>query len=148
MLPATPYDAKRLLITAIRNENPVVFLEDKMIYQTKAPILEEEYTVPFGLADIKRRGDDIIIVATSSMVLIALEAAKKLDQIGISRKVVDPRTTSPLDKKTIIESVKKTSRTIVVDEGFEQYGVTAEIASVIAEGDVFYLDAPVRRIGP
>jgi pyruvate dehydrogenase E1 component beta subunit len=146
-LPSTPYDAKGLFKTAVRDDSPVVILEDKMIYQTKGRVPEEEYMIPFGVADIKRAGDDITIVATSSMVLIALDAAEKLDQMGISAEVVDPRTTSPLDKETLIESVKKTSRAIVVDEGYEQYGVTGEIASIIADGAFFYLDAPVKRIG-
>jgi pyruvate dehydrogenase E1 component beta subunit len=108
---------------------------------------EEEYILQLGVADIKRVGEDITLVATSSMVYVALEAAEKLAEIGISAEVVDPRTTLPLDAETIIESAKKTSRAIVVDEGYEQYGVTAEIASVIADGAFYYLDAPVKRIG-
>ena len=107
----------------------------------------EEYTIPFGVADIKREGEDITIVATSSMVQVALGAAKMLEENGISAEVVDPRTTWPLDEKTLIESAKKTSRVIVVDEGYERYGVTAEIASVIATGAFYDLDAPVKRIG-
>jgi pyruvate dehydrogenase E1 component beta subunit len=108
---------------------------------------EEEYLIPFGVADIKRAGEDITLVATSSMVHVALDAATKLAEIGISAEVVDPRTTVPLDKETLIRSAKKTSRAIVIDEGYEQYGVTAEIASVIADGAFYYLDAPVKRIG-
>jgi pyruvate dehydrogenase E1 component beta subunit len=107
----------------------------------------EEYTIPFGVADIKREGEDITIVATSSMVQVALGAAKLLEAIGISAEVVDPRTTWPLDEKTLIESARKTSRAIVVDEGYEKYGVTAEIASVIATGAFYDLDAPVKRMG-
>jgi pyruvate dehydrogenase E1 component beta subunit len=107
----------------------------------------EEYTIPFGVADIKREGEDITIVATSSMVQVVLGAAKLLEAIGISAEVVDPRTTWPLDEKTLIESAKKTSRAIVVDEGYERYGVTAEIASVIATGAFYDLDAPVKRMG-
>jgi pyruvate dehydrogenase E1 component beta subunit len=107
----------------------------------------EEYTIPFGVADIKREGDDITIVATSSMVQVALAAATLLEEVGISAEVVDPRTTWPLDEKTLIDSAKKTSRVIVVDEGYERYGVTAEIASVIATGAFYDLDAPVKRIG-
>ncbi|BCL77721.1 pyruvate dehydrogenase subunit beta [Ktedonobacteria bacterium brp13] len=147
VLPSTPYDAKGLLKTAIRDDNPVVFFEDKMMYQLKGPVPEGEYTIPFGVADIKRIGTDITIVATSSMVQIALAAADILAQIGISAEVVDPRTTVPLDTATLIASAKKTSRALVVDEGYEQYGVTAEIASVIADGAFYYLDAPVKRIG-
>ena len=107
----------------------------------------EDYTIPFGVADIKREGDDITVVATSSMVQVALGAAKLLEEIGVSAEVVDPRTTWPLDEKTLIESAKKTSRAIVLDEGYERYGVTAEIASVIATGAFYDLDAPVKRIG-
>src|SRR5260370_38093229 len=112
--------------TAIRDENPGVFFEDKMRFTFKGPVPTEEYTIPFGLADIKREGDDITIVATSSMVQVALGAATMLEEIGISAEVVDPRTTWPLDEKALIESAKKTSRAIVVDEGYERYGVTAE----------------------
>ncbi|HEY4689912.1 MAG TPA: alpha-ketoacid dehydrogenase subunit beta [Anaerolineae bacterium] len=147
VIPSTPYDAKGLLKTAIRDDNPVAFFEDKMMYKLKGPVPAEEYTIPFGVADIKRAGADITIVATSSMVQVALGAAKLLEEIGVSAEVVDPRTTAPLDKQTLIESAKKTSRAIVVDEGYERYGVTAEIASVIADGAFYYLDAPVKRIG-
>lgn len=147
VIPSTPYDAKGLLKTAIRDDNPVVFIEDKMIFKMMGPVPAEEYTIPFGVADIKRKGDDITLVATSSMVQIALGAAEKLSQIGISAEVIDPRTTSPLDKQAFIESAKKTSRAIVIDEGYEAYGVTAEIASVIAHGAFYYLDAPVTRMG-
>jgi acetoin:2,6-dichlorophenolindophenol oxidoreductase subunit beta len=147
VLPSTPYDAKGLLKTAIRDDNPVVFFEDKMMYQLKGLVPEEDYTIPFGVADIKRPGTDITIVATSSMVQIALGAAEELEQLGISAEVIDPRTTFPLDKDTLIESAKKTSRAIIVDEGYERYGVTAEIASVIADGAFYFLDAPVKRMG-
>lgn len=147
VLPSTPYDAKGLLKTAIRDDNPVVFLEDKLSWQMKGLVPVEEYTIPFGVADIKRGGTDITLVATSSMVQVALAAAEKMKEIGISAEVIDPRTTFPLDKHTIVESVKKTSRAIVLDEGYERYGVTAEIASVIADGAFYYLDAPVKRMG-
>jgi len=146
-LPSTPYDAKGLLKTAIRDDNPVIFFEDKMMYQLKGPVPEDDYTIPFGVADIKRAGNDITIVATSSMVQIALATAELLEKIDISAEVVDPRTTFPLDKDTLIESAKKTSRAIVMDEGYERYGVTAELAAVIAEGAFYYLDAPVKRMG-
>ncbi len=146
-LPSTPYDAKGLLKTAIRDENPVIFFEDKMMYQLKGPVPEGDYTIPFGVADIKREGTDITIVATSSMVQVALAAADQLAALDISAEVIDPRTTYPLDKQTMIESAKKTSRAIVMDEGYERYGVTAELAAIIAEGAFYYLDAPVRRMG-
>lgn len=146
-LPSTPYDAKGLLKTAIRDDNPVVFYEDKMMYQLKGPVPEGDYTIPFGVADIKRAGSDVTIVATSSMVQVALAAAEILEKLEISAEIVDPRTTFPLDKETMIASAKKTSRAIVVDEGYERYGVTAELAAVIAEGAFYYLDAPVKRLG-
>jgi acetoin:2,6-dichlorophenolindophenol oxidoreductase subunit beta len=147
VLPSTPYDAKGLLKTAIRDDNPVIFFEDKMMYQLKGLVPEAEYTIPFGVADIKRVGSDITIVATSSMVQIALAGADALEKLGISAEVVDPRTTYPLDEETLIASARKTSRAIVMDEGYERYGVTAELAAVIADGAFYYLDAPVRRLG-
>ncbi len=147
VMPSTPYDAKGLLKTAIRDENPVVFYEDKMMYKLKGPVPAEDYTIPFGVADVKRAGDDITIVATSSMVQVALGAANLLAEHDISAEVIDPRTTWPLDEKTLIESAKKTSRVIVVDEGYGRYGVTAELASTIQEGAFFDLEAPVKRMG-
>lgn len=147
VLPSTPYDAKGLLKTAIRDDNPVVFFEDKMMFKTKGPVPEEDYTIPLGVADVKRLGSDITLVATSSMVYVALEAADLLEVEGISAEVIDPRSTSPLDKQTLVESATKTSRAIVIDEGYERYGTTGEIASVIAEGAFYHLDAPVKRIG-
>ena len=147
VMPSTPYDAKGLLKTAIRDENPVVFFEDKMMYKLQGPVPEEEYTIPLGVADVKREGEDITIVATSSMVQVALGAAELLEKIGVSAEVIDPRTTWPLDERTLIESAKKTSRAMVVDEGYGRYGVTGEIAAVIAEGAFFSLEAPVKRMG-
>jgi len=147
VLPSTPYDAKGLLKTAIRDENPVVFFEDKMMYKLKGPVPLEDYTIPLGVADVKREGDDITLVATSSMVQVALAAATLLETDGISAEVVDPRTTWPLDEKTILDSVKKTSRVVVMDEGYGRYGVAAELAAVIAEGAFYDLDAPVKRLG-
>ncbi len=148
VVPSTPYDAKGLMKSAIRDDNPVAIFEDKMMYKiVKGPVPIEEYTIPLGVADVKRSGEDITIVATSSMVHVALEAAIMLAEVGISAEVIDPRTLVPLDKQMLINSAKKTSRAIVVDEGYEQYGVTAELASVIADGAFYYLDAPVKRIG-
>jgi pyruvate dehydrogenase E1 component beta subunit len=147
VLPSTPYDAKGLLKAAIRDENPVVFFEDKMMYKLKGSVPAGDYTVPLGIADIKRVGEDITLVATSSMVQVALGAATLLEGVGISAEVVDPRTMWPLDEQTLIESAKKTSRVIVLDEGYERYGVTAELASVIATGAFYDLDAPVKRMG-
>jgi pyruvate/2-oxoglutarate/acetoin dehydrogenase E1 component len=148
VIPSTPYDAKGLLKTAIRDDNPVVFFEDKMMHhKLKGPVPAEEYTIPFGVADVKREGSDITLVGTSSMVQVALGAAELLQEAGISAEVIDPRTTWPLDEKTLIDSVKKTSRAIVIDEGYGRYGVSAEIAAVIAQGAFYNLDKPVRRMG-
>jgi acetoin:2,6-dichlorophenolindophenol oxidoreductase subunit beta len=148
VVPSTPYDAKGLLKSAIRDDNPVVVFEDKISYaKVKGPVPEGEYTIPLGVADIKREGRDISLVATSSMVQVALAAAAMLEEAGISAEVVDPRTMWPLDEQTLITSVRKTSRCIVIDEGYHRYGVTGEIASVIAEGAFYDLDGPVRRIG-
>src|SRR5438105_6372793 len=113
-MPSTPYDAKGLLKTAIRDENPVIFFEDKMMYKLKGSVPEGEYTIPFGVADVKREGEDVTIVATSSMVQVALGAAEMLEKIGVSAEVIDPRTTWPLDEKTLVESAENTSRAIVV----------------------------------
>jgi pyruvate dehydrogenase E1 component beta subunit len=135
------------LKSSIRDENPVVFFEDKMMYKLKGPVPEKEYTIPLGVAEVKREGEDITMVATSSMVQVALGAAELLQKIGVSAEVIDPRTMWPLDEKTLIESAKKTSRAMVVDEGYGRYGVTGEIASVIAEGAFYSLEAPVKRMG-
>jgi acetoin:2,6-dichlorophenolindophenol oxidoreductase subunit beta len=147
VMPSTPYDAKGLLKSAIRDENPVIFFEDKMMYRLKGHVPAEDYTIPLGAADLKRSGTDISLVATSSMVQVALGAARLLEKIGISAEVVDPRTIWPLDERTILESVKKTSKAIVIDEGYARFGVTGEIASVISEGAFFHLEAPVKRMG-
>ena len=147
VMPSTPYDAKGLLKTAIRDDNPVVFFEDKMMYQLKGPVPAEEYTIPFGVADVKRAGKDITMVATSSMVQVALAAADSLEASGISAEVIDPRTTVAARRKDVDRFGEKNRRAIVVDEGYERYGVTAEIASVIAEGAFYYLEAPVKRMG-
>ena len=146
-LPSTPYDAKGLLKSAIRDNNPVVVFEDKMMYKLKGAVPEEDYVIPFGVADIKRRGTDITLVATSSMVQVALGAASLLAGAGVSAEVIDPRTVWPLDERTLIESAKTTSRVIVLDEGYQRYGVTAEMASIIANGAFYSLDAPVKRMG-
>lgn len=145
-VPATPYDAKGLLKSAIRDDNPVVFFEDKMMFATKGPVPEEEYTLPLGVADVKREGEDLTIVATSSMVYVALEAAELLEQEGVSAEVVDPRTLVPLDRETLIASATKTGRALVVDEGHTSYGVSAELAAVLADEAFWHLDAPVKRL--
>jgi pyruvate/2-oxoglutarate/acetoin dehydrogenase E1 component len=148
VVPSTPYDAKGLFKSAIRDDNPVVIFEHKISYKkVKGPVPVEEYVIPLGVADVKREGTDITLVALSSMVQTALRAAAMLEEVGVSAEVVDPRTTWPLDEKTLIDSVKKTSRCIVIDEGYSRYGVTGELASVIQEGAFYDLDGPVRRLG-
>ena len=147
VMPSTPYDAKGLLISAIRDDNPVVFLEHKMLYGTQGEVPEESYAIPLGKADIKREGKDITVVATSMMVGRALSAAEKLAGNGISLEVVDPRTLSPLDEETILNSVKKTHRLLIVHEEVKFAGSGAEIAAMAAEKAFDYLDAPIVRIG-
>ena len=147
VVPSTPYDAKGLFKAAVRDDNPVVIFEHKISYRkVKGPVPEEEYVIPLGVADVKRQGRDITIIATSSMVQTALGAATMLEEVGVSVEVVDPRTTWPLDEQTLIESVKKTSRCIVMDEGYGRYGVAAELAAVVAQGAFYNLDAPVTRL--
>src|SRR5512135_1286170 len=148
VVPSTPADAKGLLKTALRDSNPVVFFEDKVMYQKiKGPVPEEEYTIPLGQADIKRQGADVTLVALSRMLHPTLAAAEKLAAEGISAEVIDPRTLTPLDEETLIQSVCKTGGAVIVDEGYNRFGVTAELASVIARGAFDYLDAPIERLG-
>lgn len=144
--PSTPYDAKGLLKTAIRGDNPVFFCEHKLLYPLKGMIPEEEYTVPFGKADVKREGKDVTIFATMLMVHKALVAAVQLSKTGISAEVIDPRTLVPLDKASILASVKKTGRVVIVSEDVKTAGVSAEIAVVVAEEAIDYLDAPIKRV--
>lgn len=146
-LPSSAYEAKGLMKTAIRDNNPVVIFEDKLMYNDKAPVPEEDYLIPFGEAAVLREGADVTLVATSSMVQICLKAAELLAADGVSAEVIDPRTIVPLDEKTILDSVHKTSRAIVVDEGHQSFGTTAEIASRISEKAFYRLDAPVIRMG-
>jgi pyruvate dehydrogenase E1 component beta subunit len=125
-----------------------VIIEDKMDYTVKGEVPDDDdFLIPFGVADVKREGEDVTIVATSSMVRVALAAAEQLEADGISAEVVDPRTLSPLDERTLVRSAEKTGRAIVVDEGHRRYGVTGELASVIADGAFYSLDAPVKRLG-
>ena len=146
-LPSSAYEAKGLMKTAIRDNNPVVIFEDKLMYNDKAPVPEEEYLVPFGVANVKREGRDITLIGTSSMVQVCEAAADILTAEGISAEVIDPRTIVPLDEETLLRSARKTSRVIVVDEGHQSYGVTSEIASRINEKAFYHLDAPVLRMG-
>ena len=148
VIPSTPADAKGLFKTAVRDDNPVIIYEDKMMYALKGNVpTEEDYTIPFGQADIKREGDDVTFIATSSMVHVALEAANTLADQGISAEVVDPRTLVPLDEDTLIESVVKTTRAVIIDEGHRGFGITGELASIVYQGAFDYIDAPIVRLG-
>ena len=147
VMPSTPYDAKGLLLAAIRDDNPVIFVEQKLLYKTRGPVPEEDYTVPLGKADIKRAGSDLTIVATGVMVARALEAAEQLARQGIEVEVVDPRTLKPLDAAPIIQSVSKTGRVLIVHEAARTGGYGGELAAIIAESEAFdYLDAPIVRL--
>ncbi len=146
VMPSTPYDAKGLLKTAIRDEDPVVFIENKLLYGTKGTVPEGEYTIPFGVADVKRSGKDVTIVALSRMVHLALEAADKLAAEGISCEVIDPRTLAPLDSDTICQSVKHTGKLVIVHEAVKRGGVGAEISAIVMEEVFDYLDAPIKRV--
>ena len=147
VMPSTPYDAKGLLKTCIRNDNPIIFLEHKLLYNTKGPVPDVEYLIPLGKAAVKREGEDITLVATSRMVLEALRAADELEKDGVSCEVVDPVTIRPLDIDTIVQSVRKTGRSLIVHEACTFGGIGAEIASEIQESAFDHLDAPVARIG-
>ena len=145
--PSTPYDAKGLLKSAVRDNNPVMFLEQKLLYRTKGMVPDKEYTIPLGVADIKRSGTDYTIVTYGRMVHTALSAAKTLAKEGISAEVIDLRTLLPMDKNTIVESVKKTKHLMIVHEAVKTGGLGGEIAASIAESDAFYyLDAPIIRL--
>jgi acetoin:2,6-dichlorophenolindophenol oxidoreductase subunit beta len=145
-LPSTPADAKGLLKSAIRDDNPVVIFEDKMMYTVQGLVPDGDHLVPLGIADVKREGEDVTVIATSSMVQVALSAADELERDGVSVEVVDPRTIAPLDRLTLVASARKTGRVIVVDEGHRSYGASAELAAVIAEEAFWHLDAPVVRL--
>jgi len=147
VVPSTPYDAKGLITTAMRDGNPVVFLEHKFLYGTiEGEVPEEQYAIPFGVADVKRKGSDVTVVATMHMVHKALAAAAELEKEGISIEVIDPRTLTPFDDETIIESVKKTHRLVVVTEEVSHAGSSAEIAARVAEKAFDYLDAGIKRV--
>lgn len=145
--PATPYDAKGLLKTAIRDDDPVLFIESLMIYNTRGEVPEGDYTVPLGRADIKREGTDLTIISHSYMTLRCLEVAERLAAEGISAEVVDLRSLRPLDMETVAASVKKTSHALCVEEGWSTYGVTAELTARIQKACFDYLDAPIERVG-
>jgi pyruvate dehydrogenase E1 component beta subunit len=145
-VPATPYDAKGLLKTAIRDDSPVLFIERKGLYQIPGPVPEEEYLVPFGEAKIHREGKDVTIVAIGRMVSESLKAAEHLAKEGIQVTVLDPRTLVPLDTKAILDSVRQAHRVVIVEEGSKRGGVGGEIAAIIAEEILDELDAPIRRV--
>ncbi|RVB38688.1 alpha-ketoacid dehydrogenase subunit beta [Mesorhizobium sp. M7A.F.Ca.CA.004.05.1.1] len=146
--PATPYDAKGMLLAAVADPDPVMIFEHKLLYKMKGPVPEGYYTVPIGKADIRREGRDLTIVATSIMVQKALDAAAALESEGIDVEVVDLRTIRPMDKQTVIDSVKKTSRLLCVYEAVKTLGIGAEVSAMIAESEAFdYLDAPIVRLG-
>ncbi len=146
VMPSTPYDAKGLLKSAIHDDNVVLFFEHKYLYDKKGEVPENEYTVPLGVADIKRKGKDVTIVATGYMVQVVLSAAERLSKEKIEVEIIDPRTLAPLDKDTIINSVKKTRRLIVVSEEHKNCAVTSEVSATISEEAFEFLDAPVKRI--
>jgi len=146
--PSTPYDAKGLLIAAIRDDDPVIYVENKMLYNTKGIVPGEVYSLPLGKAEVKREGSDLTIVAISRMVVEALKAAAELEKQGVSAEVIDPLSLSPLDTSAIIDSVKKTGRLIVVDEDYPRCGMASEIAAVVSAEALDYLDQPVARITP
>ncbi|MEE8355719.1 MAG: alpha-ketoacid dehydrogenase subunit beta [Anaerolineales bacterium] len=147
VMPTTPYDVKGLLVSAIRDDNPVVFIEHKLLYKTKGDVPEELYEIPLGKADVKREGKDLTIVATAIMVQRSLQAAEELAKEGIDIEVVDPRTLRPLDTETIVNSVKKTGKVLIVHEAVKTGGFGGELAGIIAESEAFgYLDAPILRL--
>lgn len=147
VIPSTPYDAKGLLKSAIRDNNPVIFFEQKLLYRKKGPVPEEDYSIPLGVADIKRAGKDLTIISYGRMIPVCLEVAEKLAAEGIDIEVVDPRTLVPLDKEAIINSATKTGRVLIVHEACQTGGYGAEIAAVITDSPAFfYLDAPVKRL--
>ncbi len=148
VMPSTPYDAKGLLKTAIRDNNPVMFIEQKMAYNFKGEVPEEEYFIPFGQADIKKEGSDVTVVANSYMLPRALQAAEEINkEEGINVEVIDPLTLVPFDEDTIVKSVSKTGRLVVVHEAVKRCGFGAEIAAKIMESEAFYyLDAPLQRV--
>jgi len=146
VLPSTPHDAKGLLKASIREDNPVVFVESGALYRTKGPVPEEEYLLPLGQCDVKRKGDDLTIVAVSRVVGEALTAAAKLEEQGVSAEVIDPRTIQPLDKNTIVESVKKTGRLIIASDDVKSGGIGSEISAIVVEEAFDSLDAPILRV--
>jgi acetoin:2,6-dichlorophenolindophenol oxidoreductase subunit beta len=148
VLPSSPYDAKGLLIQAIRDDDPVIFCEHKALYAVEGEVPEESYTIPFGEANIVREGDDVTIVAIGRMVHMAQQAAEALAKDGISCEIVDPRTTSPMDEDTVLESVENTGRLVVVDEGSPRCGMATDISALVAQKGFEFLKAPIELVTP
>lgn len=146
IFPSTPYDAKGLLKSAIRSDDPVLFIECRALYDRKGPVPEDEYLLPIGKADIKRQGKDVTVVAIARNIVQALEAAKILEKEGIDIEVIDPRTMNPLDKDTIIKSVKKTNKLVIVHDAWKTGGIGAEISASVAQDALDYMDAPIKRV--
>ena len=148
VVPSTPYDAKGLLKSAIRDNNTVIFLEQKKLYKEKGPVPEEDYVIPLGVASLAREGTDVSVITYGRMVQMSLQVAEKLAAEGISVEVLDLRTLSPLDRDAIIRTARKTRRVVVVHESVQFAGFGGEIVSTIVDSDAFYyLDAPVKRVG-
>jgi pyruvate dehydrogenase E1 component beta subunit len=146
VVPSTPYDAKGLLISSIRDDNPVMFFEHKLLYPIKGPVPIEPYTIPLGKADVKREGTDVTIIGLALTIHQALEAADILAEEGVSAEVIDPRTIVPFDKEAILKSVRKTGRVVIVDEDYDRCGFASWVAAVVADEAFEYLDAPVKRV--
>lgn len=146
VMPSTPFDVKGLLKSAIRSDDPVIFVENKLLYATRGEVPQEEYLIPIGKAEVKRRGEDVTLIATSRMLLFALSAAERLADQGIDVEVIDPRSLVPMDLETLVTSVKKTGKVVVVHEACERCGVGAEIVAQIQEKAFDYLDSPILRV--
>jgi acetoin:2,6-dichlorophenolindophenol oxidoreductase subunit beta len=146
VLPSTPYDAKGLLKSALREDNPVIFIEHKLLYSTKGPVPEEQYTIPFGVAEVRRPGTDVTLVSLSRTMLLALEAAEDAAAEGVNVEVIDLRCTLPMDLEAILTSVRKTGRLVVAHEAHRRLGIGAEIAALVQELAFDYLDAPIVRV--
>jgi pyruvate dehydrogenase E1 component beta subunit len=146
IVPSTPYDVKGLMKTAIRDDDPVLVFEHRGLFNTKGEVPEEEYTIPLGKAAVRRQGEDVTLVATAAMVPLCLKVAEGMAGEGISPEVIDPRTLVPLDRETILESIRKTGRVVVVDEGYSPCGIGGEIAGVAADEAFYDLESPIKRV--
>ncbi|MBI4640550.1 MAG: alpha-ketoacid dehydrogenase subunit beta [Candidatus Tectomicrobia bacterium] len=146
VMPSTPYDAKGLMKSSIRDNNPVIFIENRLLYRTQGEVPEEEYTIPLSVADVKREGSDVTVITWSRMTLVALSAAEMLANDGIEVEVVDLRTLKPLDTETFVKSVKKTGRAVILHEAWRTAGFGGEVAAILADEAFDYLDAPIKRV--